>query len=142
MADPTQKKYPAQKRLPLTEALHDQLNATGNASRYLREAAQTRLRRYQEARALLSEAGWTKDEIRAVCDVLNGTALAYGIDKGEQIAASMEDAARLDATHEKWDISEGRWHELAQSVRDREPTARAVWDVLREVWGPSGHVDL
>lgn len=140
MADPTVKKYDHQLRLTLSKHQKAKLKRTGNMNQYLRDAAMDRLRCFHSAWALLKADGWSKSEIRVVCDILDGDLLPYSMDKGEQIAASMEEEAEL--VSQKSDIPEERWSELASMVRDREPIARAVWAVQREYWGPSDHVDL
>lgn len=106
---------------------------TGNANAYLRQTARERLHRYKQARERLS--GWSQNELRAVLDVLNGAMLDPTLDVGEQIAASMEDAEKVNSTATAWGIDQSRWNELVSNVHQREPIARAVRIIADEYWG-------
>jgi predicted RNA-binding Zn ribbon-like protein len=127
----------------MPDRLHDELEETGNISAYLRQAARERLHRYRQARETLRASGWNTSDLRAVIDVLNGTKTTFPAPLGEQIAASMEDAAELNAVHETRGIDRERWDTLTEQVREREPIARSLNALATEYWGDArAHVEL
>jgi len=127
----------------MTSQMKEDLKITGNIGGYMKEAARQRLQRYRDARETLRAAEWGQNEIKACLDVLNGTNLTFSAALGEQIAAVMEDAAQLDAIHERWSIYRTRWDEMAGQVRTQEPIARALHAVAREYSGTAArHVDV
>jgi hypothetical protein len=143
MPDPTTNEHTSRTQIRMPDRLHDELDETGNISAYLREAARERLHRYRQARETLRTSGWDTSDLKAVMDVLNGTMTTFSVPLGEQIAASMEDAAKLNGVHERRGIDRERWDTLTEQVREREPIARSLNALASEYWGEArAHVEL
>ena len=143
MPDPTTNEHTSRTQIRMPEWLHKELDETGNISAYLREAARERLHRYRQARETLHASGWSTSDLKAVMDVLNSTMTTFSVPLGEQIAASMEDAAELNDVHERHGIDRDRWDTLTEQVREREPIARSLSALATEYWGEArAHVEL
>ena len=143
MPDSTTNEHTSRTQIRMPDQLHEQLKETGNASAYLRQTARERLHRYRQARETLRASGGDTSDLKAVMDVLNGTMTTFSVPLGEQIAASMEDAAKLNGTHERHGIDRERWDTLTEQVREREPIARSLNALATEYWGEArAHVEL
>lgn len=128
--------------LRLPEALHRDLE---RRAPYLGGGAgvvRTDLGRYRAlvrgAQARLgAEAVFTAAEGAAILDALNGTLL---VDRPETLAASVEDAMRLDGLAEKWEVNA---HGLAEKLRALTSLElHAVADAAERFWSAADERDV
>lgn len=99
---------------------------------YVSEAIRSRHQRGITAWRALRSLGWGLQEIRAVCDALNG-ALIDPIESPHAISYDMEDAEKLNAITGKWGISLERWQELIANARNFR-TTYYLWVIAWEYW--------
>ena len=98
-------------------------------SQFLQKAAQSELDRFERAEQHLSKGrGWRFNEMKAVVDVLYGTA-TDGIDIPLQEFVP-EKMAESRQSAKEWNVEESRWEELIQEVR-RPEVARDVAALAR-----------
>lgn len=85
---------------------------------------------------ILRAAGWARSELLAACDVLNGWDLVAPslAEPDAGLALELHDAARLNETHRKWDVSAGRWADLVRAVADDRRVQYALRVLAREFW--------
>ena len=97
--------------------------AYSNRSKGLSHLIELRARETRDATMRLKAAGWNPSELQAACASLLGTYidLTWSADAVAHELIACEDTAALDA-----DVTQQRWRELAQSVRDNEQLARSV----------------
>jgi len=113
--------------------------------RFASQAVQDRVNVYSQALQFLKEAGWDEKEIRWAASVLRDYSemSAFQAHQSTHVAAELEDAARLpDTKPQRFDISEGRWKELVEQVRDISDVAYALVFTARDHLGIDAQVEL
>ena len=98
-----------------------------DTARYIRESIRRRRRQIQQAQDHLD---WTKPEVSAALDALEGHTWTFELPRTESIARALEGAQ--DDIAASWGIGPDRWTEMYETVRQSEPTARALCILARE----------
>lgn len=97
------------------------------------------IRQLDMAWATLIGAGWTREQLLAACDALNGTWLHDQMGAPSFLALTLSDADRLDRVAAKWDAQD--WPAVVARVRDDAGQAEALRLLVIDFWrqGPSEH---
>ena len=123
----------ARRLLTLDPGIDALLLSTGSASRYVERLVADAWTEWQEALASLLAAGWSRRELLAACDALNGYAM-LGSGRASWIHAELYDAEKLNDLCARHEIDPRVWATRTAQVRDDEGLARALWSVTREWW--------
>ena len=110
------------------------LDKVENKSGYIARLVEEAWREWQEALRALDVAGWRSAEVRAACDVLNGTIWSVGESSGPMVAHRLEEATRLDGLAKKWELDGDHWRGIIEDLALRRELGFAVVVVVREWW--------
>jgi|JI10StandDraft_1071094.scaffolds.fasta_scaffold627641_2 hypothetical protein len=123
---------------PSSATLLEQL---GNASEYLSRVVQQRWSAWIDALDLLRVEGWTRPEIFAAIDALNGTWLVGAAARSSQgIAPELLDFAALHGGAAKWEVTD-TWSDRVRAVAGSREIADAVVTIACESWAGNTVLD-
>lgn len=102
----------------------------GSRSEYLDIAVRERWRAWQEGLGLLAEVGWSRAEVLACCDVLNGSVIT----QPQEVALDLQSATTHDELVSRRGLDASRWRQRVTEVSKRQEVAAALLTVVREYW--------
>ncbi len=121
------------RNLTLDADVDELLGRVGNASDYLSRVIRERWREWTDALATLAARGWTRSEIYAACDALNGTWLVGPSRSPQAIALELHDAARFGAL-ERHGANADTWGARVREVAESHEVTHALVAVVTEFW--------
>jgi hypothetical protein len=116
--------------------LLDQL--TDEPGRYLTDLIRNQVQTIHNAHSTITAFGWTKGEMHAVCDAINGLWLLSDDVDGPRLAIELHDGARLGGILNHGADPES-WPAKVKQVADNDALARALFTFGRAWWLEGDH---
>ena len=110
------------------------LRSTGNASAYIERVVRDRWHDWQYGLVLLQHVGWSRSEIAAAADLLNGTLINRTLAATVTVPSEIGAPERVDWAVKKHGLSKARWLKRIEQCRREEVIAHALVAVVREFW--------
>lgn len=105
---------------------------------YLTEVIRARWATWRAALEMLRSRGWTRIELLAACDALNGVWLTWEaepiIPRGPSMAVKLRDAQDVNATATRHGVEHDSWNRRVKEVRSDETVAYSLFCVVCEWW--------
>lgn len=127
---PAKKKRDVRMTLSISPEVEALLTQTGHPSAYVEAVIESHWEEWSGAMTELTS--WTRGELHAACDALNGHWLLAGSEA--TVWAELADAEKLNGTATRHGVGVRRWSGRVALVRDTPVVARAICTVVREWW--------